>query len=109
MRRTLASSRTRRGACGVFGRAQAEPTWLRWWWRPAKHPVAVASSSFEQLVFAGGVGQLDLLSNASARAAICSISGSGDALVELGRRDCGEDEVGVGVDEAGRTSGLRRR
>ena len=67
----------------------------------AEHPVAMAAGGGEQLVFAGGAGEGDCAQNASAGCGDLLIGGAGDALFEFGGAIAGEDEMGVGVDEAG--------
>ena len=67
----------------------------------AKHPVAMAAGGGEQLVGIGGAGEGDGAQDAAAGSGDLLVSGSGDALLELGGAIAGEDEMGVGVDEAG--------
>ncbi len=61
----------------------------------------MAAGSGEQLIFRGGAGESDGAQDASAGSGDLLVGGAGDALFELGGAVAGEDEVRVGVDEAG--------
>src|SRR6476660_189213 len=67
----------------------------------AEHPVAMATGGNEEVIFAGGAGEGDGAQDASTGGGDLLVGGSGDALLEFGSAVAGEDEVGVGVDEAG--------
>ncbi len=61
----------------------------------------MAAGGGEQLIFSGGAGESDGAQDASAGGGDLLVGGAGDALFEFSGAVAGEDEMGVGVDEAG--------
>ena len=67
----------------------------------AEHPVAMAAGGSQQLIFSGGSGERDGSQDASAGSGDLLVSGASDALFEFSGAVACEDEMSVGIDEAG--------
>ena len=75
----------------------------------AQHPVAMAAGGGEKFIFSGGTGEGDGAQDASASCGDLLVGGAGDALLEFCGAVASEDEMGVGIDEAGGYAALCRR